>query len=247
MNGPRLAPSNIAHRLGAGLGAENSAAACRAALAAGFRAFECDVKLSADGQAFLLHDDALLRTHGSPWRASALPWARLRELARGGGAELLGLAELHEVLHACPEPTWVNLEIKPDDDASAALQADWGGRVARLADALWRDEAPAPCLSSFSIPALQGATAAVPRLPRAWLCRQLPAHWRGVAQALRLEAVHLAADACSEQDLAQLRAAGLRVRLYTVNDPAMLRRWLHLGANGVFTDIVPHGPADRAD
>lgn len=227
----------IAHRLGAALGPENSLAACRAALRAGFRAFECDVKLSDDGEAFLLHDDALLRTHGSPLRASALNWRELR--AQPAGA-LPSLRELRDTLRACGEPTWVNLEIKVDDDAGVALQASWGRIVAQRAAELWRDSDGPPLLSSFSIPALQGALQAAPQLPRAWLCERLPEHWRGVAQALRVRALHLGASGCDAQAPALLRAAGLDLRVYTVNDPMQLRHWLDLGVCGVFTDAPPH-------
>ncbi len=238
----RIPHALIAHRLGAALGPENSLAACRAALRAGFRSFECDVKLSADGEAFLLHDDALLRTHGSTLRASSLPWAALRALP---GEALPSLRELRDTLRACAEPTWVNLEIKVDDGAPAPLQQAWGSAVAGLAAALWGDAEP-PLLSSFSIAALQGAMRAAPRLPRAWLCERLPPHWRGVAQALELRAVHLAAREADAAVLGRLRAAGLESRVYTVDDPLQLRHWLELGASGVFTDGVPEGPGAPA-
>ena len=246
--GPQaIRPDLIAHRLGAGLGPENSLAACRASLHAGFRSFECDVKLSADGQAFLLHDDALLRTHGSMLRASAQSWRALRELP---GEALPSLRELRDTLRACAQPTWLNLEIKVDDDAPAPLQQAWGQAIAGLAAALWADAEASVLLSSFSIAALQGAMRAAPRLPRAWLCERLPRRWRGVAQALDLRALHLDARNVDPGQLAQLAASGLEWRVYTVDDPAQLRRWLELGASGVFTDRAPeearpasHSPA----
>ena len=45
-----------------GLAPENTLAAFRVGASHGFRAFECDVKLSADGVPFLLHDATLQRT-----------------------------------------------------------------------------------------------------------------------------------------------------------------------------------------
>ncbi len=235
--GPQaIRPDVIAHRLGAGLGPENSLAACRASLGAGFRSFECDVKLSADGQAFLLHDDALLRTHGSMLRASAQSWRALRDLP---GEALPSLRELRDTLRTCAQPTWVNLEIKVDDDAPAPLQQAWGRAIAGLVAQLWADAEPQVLLSSFSIPALQGAMGVAPRLPRAWLCERLPRCWRGVAQALALRALHLDARNVDAGQVAQLGASGLQWRVYTVDDPAQLRRWLDLGASGVFTDRVP--------
>ena len=55
-------PRWIAHRGAGKLAPENTLAAFRLGAAHGFRAFECDVKLSADGVPFLLHDAELDRT-----------------------------------------------------------------------------------------------------------------------------------------------------------------------------------------
>ena len=58
-------PLWIAHRGAGKLAPENTLAAFRLGARHGYRAFECDVKLSADGVPFLLHDDTLERTSGS--------------------------------------------------------------------------------------------------------------------------------------------------------------------------------------
>src|SRR5690606_33654791 len=55
-------PLWIAHRGAGKLAPENTLAAFRLGAAYGYRAFECDVKLSADGVPFLLHDATLERT-----------------------------------------------------------------------------------------------------------------------------------------------------------------------------------------
>ena len=55
-------PLWIAHRGAGRLAPENTLAAFRTGAAHGFRAFECDVKLSADGVPFLLHDATLERS-----------------------------------------------------------------------------------------------------------------------------------------------------------------------------------------
>ena len=77
-------PLWIAHRGAGKLAPENTLAAFRLGAGFGFRAFECDVKLSRDGEAFLLHDDTLDRTtsgHGSP---AGVDWAELARLDAGG-------------------------------------------------------------------------------------------------------------------------------------------------------------------
>ena len=55
-------PRAIAHRGAGKLAPENTLAAFREGARHGYRAFECDVKLSADGVPFLLHDATLDRT-----------------------------------------------------------------------------------------------------------------------------------------------------------------------------------------
>ena len=55
-------PRWIAHRGAGKLAPENTLAAFRLGAHYGYRMFECDVKLSADGVPFLLHDDDLART-----------------------------------------------------------------------------------------------------------------------------------------------------------------------------------------
>ena len=55
-------PRWIAHRGAGRLAPENTLAAFRLGASHGYRMFECDVKLSADGLPFLMHDATLQRT-----------------------------------------------------------------------------------------------------------------------------------------------------------------------------------------
>ncbi|HQC99297.1 MAG TPA: glycerophosphodiester phosphodiesterase family protein, partial [Aquabacterium sp.] len=55
-------PFWIAHRGAGRLAPENTLAAFRLGARHGYRMFECDAKLSADGVVFLLHDSTLERT-----------------------------------------------------------------------------------------------------------------------------------------------------------------------------------------
>ena len=55
-------PSIVAHRGGGSLAPENTLAAIDVGARHGHKMIEFDVKLSQDGQIFLLHDDTLERT-----------------------------------------------------------------------------------------------------------------------------------------------------------------------------------------
>ena len=69
MSTPWPYPRWIAHRGAGKLAPENTLAAFRLGAQHGYRMFECDAKLSADGVPFLLHDATLERTTNGQGRA----------------------------------------------------------------------------------------------------------------------------------------------------------------------------------
>ena len=81
----------IAHRGARSLAPENTLAAARAAWKAGADAWEFDVRLTADGELVILHDDTLVRTTNaktlfpgrSPWRVDQFTLEEVRSLDAG--------------------------------------------------------------------------------------------------------------------------------------------------------------------
>ncbi len=63
----------------------------------GFAMFECDVKLSADGEPFLLHDTELDRTTNGHGEAGLLGWDALSRLD-AGCSEPVGPVDMGELL-----------------------------------------------------------------------------------------------------------------------------------------------------
>ena len=76
-------PRWVAHRGAGKLAPENTLAAFRHGAGLGWRAFECDVKLSADGVPFLLHDATLERTTDGTGHVGAHTLAELRAVDAG--------------------------------------------------------------------------------------------------------------------------------------------------------------------
>jgi glycerophosphoryl diester phosphodiesterase len=94
MNFDWLVARPIAHRGWHAPGRpENSLAAAAAARSAGF-AVECDVQLSADGEAMAFHDDRLDRLTGRPGRLSDCTRMQLAQFSLEGGERIPTLAEL---------------------------------------------------------------------------------------------------------------------------------------------------------
>lgn len=236
-------PFWFAHRGGGSAAPENTMAAFRAGLQAGFRAFECDVKRSGDGVLWLLHDDTLDRTTDARGPATAWRWESLQCLDAGSwhGKRFAGEppASLDQVLaFAAQHRVLLNLEIKP----CPQQDAETGAAVAHAA-ATWsarHDAAPRPFLSSFSVAALQAARAALDaagsNLPLALLTEVWDVGVLPQAAALRAQAVHTDWRQITLEMAAAVHAAGLQLRAYTVNRADSARRLRDIGVDGVFTD-----------
>ena len=232
-------PRWIAHRGAGKLAPENTLAAFRLGAAHGWRAFECDVKLSADGVPFLLHDATLERTTSGTGTAGDLPWNPLSRLDAGGWHSRAYAGEPLPTLDAIA--TYVlrngfalNIEIKP----TPGQEAPTGAMVAAHAARLWHGQPVPPLLSSFRPESLASARDAAPQLPRALLVDELWDGWFDMARSLQCVAVvtnHRLMDATLHQ---QLHGAGLRTLCYTVNDAADADRLLALPVDGLITDAV---------
>lgn len=232
-------PRWIAHRGAGKLAPENTLAAFRLGAAHGYRMYECDVKLSADGVPFLLHDATLERTTSGHGRACELDWSALSRLDAGSWhsrsyageppASLEGLAA-----HCLANGHLLNIEIKP----TPGQEAETGRVVAEASASLWRDQAVPPLLTSFQPQALAAARQGQPDLPRGLLLDSLWEGWMDVAHGLECVAIVCNYNLWTRELVHKVHAAGMRAVSYTVNDPWAARHLLALGTDGIITDRI---------
>jgi glycerophosphoryl diester phosphodiesterase len=115
---------------------ENTASAFRAAVAGGY-GIECDLQISADGEAMVHHDDALGRLTEGDGRLDAMPAAALQRVAFKTTADrMLTLGELCELV-AGRATLLLELKSRYDGDRrlaerTAAALAGYGGPVAAM-------------------------------------------------------------------------------------------------------------------
>ena len=232
-------PRWIAHRGAGKLAPENTLAAFRLGAAHGYRMFECDVKLSADGVPFLMHDATLQRTTNGAGTGGDKSWGELSQLDAGSwhSRAFAGepLASLENAARFClHNGHLLNIEIKPTPGAERRT----GEVVAQHAKRLWAGAAVPPLLTSFQPAALAGARDTAPGLPCGLLLDTLRAGWLDAALELGCVAIvcnHALWDATT---VAQAQAAGLRTLSYTVNDEWAAERLIALGTDGIITDRV---------
>jgi glycerophosphoryl diester phosphodiesterase len=233
-------PLWVAHRGAGRLAPENTLAAFRLGAAHGYRAFECDVKLSADDVPFLLHDATLDRTTSGRGVAGELDWSALSRIDAGtwhsrayAGEPLPSLQALAAYLRA--NAFALDLEIKP----TPGTDHHTGQVVGREAARLWAGaDAPPLLFSSFRPEALAGARETAPHIPRALLLDTLWPGWLDTARQLGCAAVITNYNVMSAQALGQIHGAAMRGLVYTVNDPAPAAWLQSIGIDGIITDAV---------
>ena len=248
MKGDWPFPLWIAHRGAGRLAPENTLAAFRRGASFGYRAFECDVKLSADGVPFLLHDTTLDRTTPERGVAAQRSWAELSRIDGGGWHSRVYAGEPLPSLDAIARYVQrngfaIDVEIKPTPGDELRTGVMVGQACARL----WQACDTPLLFSSFRPDALQGARQSAADIARALLVDTLWPGWFEMAQSLGCVAVVTNHQLMDAELTARLHAAGLRAMCYTVNDPADARRLLALGIDGIITDAVDRfSPGTRA-
>jgi len=232
-------PKIVAHRGGGKLAPENTLAAIDTGARYGHTMIEFDAKLSQDKQIFLLHDDTLDRT-SSGWgeinTATMLGITDASLAGTGFRGAFPGepLALLTDVAARCRQHRMMaNIEIKP----TTGTDAETGAAVALAARKLWQGQTP-PLLSSFSPEALAAAQQAAPELPRGLLLDEWDDAWQALTSRLECVSIHLNYRLLDAERTALLKAAGLHILAYTVNQPARARELLSWGVDAICTDRI---------
>ena len=259
-------PRWIAHRGAGKLAPENTLAAFRLGAQHGYRMFECDVKLSADGVPFLLHDATLQRTtnaskvlaslmepaqaatdsiannsslNPSPLVGGDFNWGELAQLDAGSWHSRGFAGE--------PLPTLAGVAafcirngyfLNIEIKPTPGLERLTGEVVAKAAAKLWQGVAVPPLLTSFSPEALEGAQAMQPELPRGLLLDSWVDGWLETAQRLCCHAIVCNHALWDANTVAQAQGIGCKTLSYTVNDEWAAERLLSLGTDGIITDRV---------
>jgi len=212
----------VAAHLGASWAAlENSLAALRLALAEGADLVECDVRLSADGEPFVIHDERTGRTARENVRVDRCPAAALARVRLKNGEPLPRLAD---VLDALGGAAPLVLDLKSEGGAAAAARVLAGARYrgpVLFSSALRRE-----CLAARSL---------APARPCALVTRRPSASDLAFCRRHGLVSIHPDRRLLTVVRLRRIVEAGVPFLPYTVDDPQEFRRLASMGAAGVFS------------
>ena len=234
-------PRWVAHRGAGKLAPENTLAAFKLGASHGYTMFECDVKLSADGVPFLLHDDTLERTTNGRGAVPDSTVAQLARLDAGAWRDQTFAGEpvpdFDAAAALCLQlDLFCNVEIKPWAPGGETVATRTGQLVAAACARHWRQVPAKVLLSSFSAAALAAARARAPQVSRAYLCDDVAQNWR--AELARLECVALHCNAGKlTADLAHaIKSEGFGLMCWTVNDTALADTLFGWGVDAICTD-----------
>jgi glycerophosphoryl diester phosphodiesterase len=217
----------IGHRGARGHAPENTLLGLETGIRLGAAWLEFDVQLHPCGEVVLLHDLDLRRTTNGSGALVDCSFERLRSLDAGQGERI---PTLGEALDRVGQRAGVNIEIKSAGGTGAAVAAVLRPYIA----AGWPPERM--LVSSFHLPELLEFHRAVPAIPIGVLLGGVPLDWAACASTLGAAAVNLSSEFCDPRLVADARARGCKVYVYTVNEPAEARALRALGVDGVFTD-----------
>ncbi|MFJ6794625.1 glycerophosphodiester phosphodiesterase [Streptomyces sp. NPDC091268] len=229
----------VAHRGASHEHPEHTLEAYRQAIADGADALECDVRLTADRRLVCLHDRRVERTSDGRGAVSAMTYEELCGLDFGAwkgpghaGARVLLFEDLLREALAAPRPVGLAVETKHPTRAGGRLEVELVRmlRAYGLADgASGRVE-----VMSFSRAALTRMHRLAPGLPAVYLIER------------RVRALHppYATHAGPGIDLVRsdpglvgrLKAKGLAVRVWTVDEPEDVELCLRLGVDTIITN-----------
>lgn len=223
------------HRGAAGEAPENTIAACRHALNRGAKFLEVDLRISADDQVVVIHDDNLQRTTGHSARVRDLTASQLAKLdAREVGPPWprkrdAGIPTLDRLLDATNRAEGYQLEVKPDSQ----------GRIRRIAEDLAeRFDTPAKArgvvIISSDYHLHEVLMDLAPDLERGMVATRLDAFTRAQDYDCAMYCAHW--SNCVPMLVRRLHKQGVRICAWTVNDAQAIRNLHRMGVDCVTTD-----------
>lgn len=210
-------PLIIGHRGASAVALENTITAFRSAILAGADGVEFDVRLSSEGTPVVIHDETLSRTHGVRRRVAELTSHELDELGVPSLRELFELMASNELL--------LCLEIK----GSSAELAERCCELVR--EFSFAERTIVECFDLNVLKRVDLKTAALfePRIyPDKYIVD------RALAVGASVLALHRRLAKAPLVEKAKL--AGLRVIVWTVDDPAWIPKARSLGIEALITN-----------
>ncbi|WP_417775798.1 glycerophosphodiester phosphodiesterase [Stutzerimonas xanthomarina] len=222
------------HRGAKGEAPENTLAGFKQCLAHGVRRCELDLHLSKDGELMVIHDPTLKRTTGRRGKVVEHDAQELIQYdARQGGPswkQPCPIPRLAELFEQCDFEHW-QLEVKSASRVRAARSVLAIKALAERHNLLDR-----VTVTSGSREVLRALKRLTPELSCGLVAEYAWLDPLKVAKQYDCSLLALKWTLCTPERIAKARQLGLHVSVWTVNDPALMRRLADFGVDSLITD-----------
>jgi glycerophosphoryl diester phosphodiesterase len=216
----------VAHRGFSGAAPENTLIAFQKAIEIGSDMIELDVHLSRDGELVVIHDETLERTTNGKGMVADHTLNELKKLDAGSsfGPQFAGeiIPTLKEVLELAKGRALVNVEIKNPTHKRYSITELAEKTLAEVQKAGMIDKV---IFSSFNPASLEWIL-----FHRPWnSLRDIPGSKE--YSVLNLRNIHL-----TREKIAEIKKAGKKINVYTVNPEEEIRQFVEWGVDGIITN-----------
>lgn len=229
-------PLAIAHRGFSREGWENSIPAFQAALELGYSYVETDIHTTADGVTVVFHDASLDRVTDQAGVISKLPYSVVAKARIGGTQPIPTLRELFEALPTAR----FNIDVKdPGSAAPLAALIEELGLHERVCVASFSGARRRQVFSRLTRPVAaspgQGLLAAYTFLG-SWLPAPLVRSLMRRVDVLQIPRRFGPLTLVTRRSVARAHRLGLKMHVWTIDDPAEMHELFELGVDGIMTD-----------
>ena len=216
---------NIGHRGAKGYAPENTLLSIRKAIELGATWVEIDVRWL-DDEIIVFHDAHVDRTTDGSGLLQNYSYEELRKLDAGNGERV---ATLKDVIQEIDEKVGLIIELK-----SLAVAKPVADLLRQLSDNDWKNKKL--IVSSFNMGALKRVFELSPNIQLGVLVKQNIKTGFDWAAKLKAHSFHVSLTLISTEIVNKAHFLGLKVYVYTVNEPNDIKLMQKINVDGVFCD-----------
>jgi len=223
------------HRGAAGEAPENTIAGIRHAIERGVRRVEIDLRLSADKQIVIVHDNNAKRTAGVNKQIARLTASELSRLdARQFGTPwprktACGIPTLQRYLKSTPEIKCYQLEVKLDKSSEHALMIE---KIGALFPS--KSSTKKIVVTSFDYPFLAKLRQQFPHIPIGVISYKTNA--LSIARDLDCQYFCINTKIAKPKFIEKIRKTDMHLSIWTVNSPEQIKTLYELGVDSIISD-----------
>ncbi len=201
---------------------ENTLKAFDLAIKEGANGIEFDIRLSADNEIAIIHDETINRTSNSTGKVNSLTLEELQKFDFGEGEKIPALKEVLEIFG---NKHWLNIEIKEE------------GLEQILVDLLKELKVKEKIvISSFLIPVLFKMKELAPEIPTGYLYEYDLDDLDGLLEEVAINGIHPIKENITKKLILEAHQKNLAVRAWTVDDTEIARKLAENGIDGIITN-----------